>query len=313
MTTLMSHRVALSAAVLALYAGIASAGPLPGAIFTTDADGAIVNGNTKYGSKCGLTGVWLDGGPPVNAPPGAAGLPDGEYYFQVTDPSGHKLLSTDPVNERCVTIESGIITQNCAAPAPGPGTHNTRPSVDAGGGIVVELCPYDDTPNNGGVYKAWMTPAADFAGDPTQVDNSCGNGCFHGFVPASSKTDNFKVKDVRTFCIDIHKDLMDSKGGVSPGVDWLMSIQGPLGDTTELYTNKDGDAELCGLEPGFYTVFETLEGNTVVYATEVNGVSQSPSTTVNVQLKNGLKDDTIYVKFTNAPKEEPPCDKDCPK
>ncbi len=50
-----------------------------------------------------------------------------------------------------------------------------------------------------------------------------------------------------------------------------------------------------------------------MYATEVDGVQQAPSTTVNVQLKNGLKDDSVSVKFTNTPKEEPPCEKDCPK
>ena len=104
--------IALAAAIVGLSGALANAGPLPGAIFTTNADGSIVNGNTKYLSKCGLTGVWLDGGPPVNAPSTAAGLPDGEYYFQVTDPSGKVLLSTDPVNNRCVTIESGIMTKS---------------------------------------------------------------------------------------------------------------------------------------------------------------------------------------------------------
>lgn len=302
MTTTSKRSVVLAAAVLGLYGGLAYAGPLPGAIFTTDADGAIVNGNTKYLSKCGLTGVWLDGGPPVNAPSTAAGLPDGDYFFQVTDPSGRVLLSTDPVNNRCVSIQSGIIVGNCTSPT---GTHNLRPSVDAGGGVVVELCPYLDTPNNGGVYKAWATPVANFVGNPALVDNRCGNGCFHGFVPASSKTDNFKVKDVRTYCINVHKDVIDDKGGVSPGPDWLITIQGSLGDTTELYTDQDGNAELCILPAGFYTVSETLQPGTTVYATAVNGVPTAPSTTVNVQLKTGLRNDAILVNFTNIAKEEP--------
>ena len=292
--------LALAAAIVGLSSGLASAGPLPGAIFTTNSDGSIVNGNTKYLSKCGLTGVWLDGGPPVNAPSTAAGLPDGEYFFQVTDPSGKVLLSTDPVNNRCVTITAGIVTQNCASPAPGPGTHNLAASVDNGDGVVVELCPYLDTPNNGGVYKAWMTPAANFAGDATLVDNKCGNGCFHGFVPSSSKTDNFKVKDVRTFCIAAHKDIIDDKGGVAPGADWLISIVSPLGDTTELSTDTSGDARLCVLPAGFYTVSETLKAGTTIFATEVNGVAKTPTTSVVVQLKTGLKDDTTTVKFTNA-------------
>src|SRR5688500_20193217 len=67
-----------------------------GAIFTTLANGGAVNAN-QYESKCA---VYLDGGPGPNAPAGAAGLPDGEYYFQITDPSGKQLLSTDIVSNR---------------------------------------------------------------------------------------------------------------------------------------------------------------------------------------------------------------------
>ena len=53
-----------------------------GAIFTTTENGSVVNAN-QYDSKCA---VYLDGGPGPNAPAKAAGLPDGDYYFQVTDP-----------------------------------------------------------------------------------------------------------------------------------------------------------------------------------------------------------------------------------
>jgi hypothetical protein len=159
-----------------------AAPPLPGAIFTTDAYGTIVNGNTKYEDKCD---VFLDGGPGLNAPQGAASLPDGDYYFQVTDPSGKHLLSTDPVENRCVTVADGVIVSNCPT-----GTHLLNVDADHGPpAMVVQLCPYDLTPNPGGVFKAWMTPVDDFVGDPTQVDNGnpdgCGNGCFHGFIPAA--------------------------------------------------------------------------------------------------------------------------------
>src|SRR5437773_8566930 len=84
-----------------------AAPPLPGAIFTTLPDGSVVNANTQYTSKCQ---VYLDGGPGPNAPAGAAGLPAGSYYFQVTDPSGKKLLSTDPVSNRRFTVSAnGVI------------------------------------------------------------------------------------------------------------------------------------------------------------------------------------------------------------
>ena len=104
--------------------GISAAPPLSGAIFTTNADGSVVNGNTIYADKCD---VYLDGGPP---PQEAAGLPDGDYYFQVTDPSGKKLLSTDPVANRRITVSGGIIT--------GADNHPTNPDLDHAGGAAMD-------------------------------------------------------------------------------------------------------------------------------------------------------------------------------
>src|SRR5205085_1645519 len=52
--------------------------PLPGAVFTTDINCQGVDLNI-YGSKAD---VYLNGGP---SHPGAANLPAGEYYVQVTD------------------------------------------------------------------------------------------------------------------------------------------------------------------------------------------------------------------------------------
>src|SRR5262249_39573738 len=77
-------------------AATAQAAGVSGAIFTTTVNGTVVNAN-QYDSKCA---VYLDGGPGPHAPAKAAGLPDGDYYFQVTDPSGAQLLSTDPVSNR---------------------------------------------------------------------------------------------------------------------------------------------------------------------------------------------------------------------
>lgn len=302
-----------AAAALVVVGSASGAPPLPGAIFTTDSMGVIVNGNTKYESKCGATGVWLDGGPGPNAPQTAAGLPDGDYYFQVTDPSGKKLLSTDPVMDRCVTVKNGVIEGNCPT-----GTHNENPSADAGGGKVIELCPFDDTPNPGGVYKAWVTPVGDgtvagggFVGDPTMVDNSCGNGCFHGFLPARSKTDNFKVADTRTFCIKTRKDILDNKNDIVPGVGWTIVVTDSLGVETVLTTQMDpnaGNAEICGLVAGFYSVREELEDGFLLLDTEVNGQSVGPQLSVEVQLKNGMKTDSATVRFLNTP-----CDGSCPK
>ncbi len=99
--------LSLSLALLSLGAisQPARAAKVSGAIFTTVFDGSTVNSN-HYPSKCA---VYLDGGPGPNAPAKAAGLPDGDYYFQVTDPSGAVLLSTDPVSNRRFQVAQGVI------------------------------------------------------------------------------------------------------------------------------------------------------------------------------------------------------------
>jgi hypothetical protein len=153
--------------------GSSGSGPLTGAIYTTKGDGSLVNGNV-YDSK---EEVYLNGGPPPNAPCSAAGLPDGEYYFQVTDPSGTVLLSNDPIGERKVRVTGGVFTAYL-------GTTHDVGSGRCPGAISVALFPYADTPNPGGEYKVWLTRVEDY--DPTQ-------GVF-GFLPAKSKTDNFKVR-----------------------------------------------------------------------------------------------------------------------
>src|SRR5260370_6603075 len=69
----------LSAVILTIGSAIAQ--PLPGAIFTTNSHGTAVNANIYQ-----LSGdVYVSGGPQNEHPPG---LPDGTYYFQVTDPGG---------------------------------------------------------------------------------------------------------------------------------------------------------------------------------------------------------------------------------
>src|SRR3954470_11144290 len=117
----------LSAAVLfALFAAAAIAAP-SGAIFTTDVTGVPVNLN-HYAAK---EDVYLNGGPGINAPDSAAGLPAGTYSFQVTDPSGKTLLSTDPVSCRQFMVDdSGIIRS--VAPS-GACAHKTGVDGEDGG------------------------------------------------------------------------------------------------------------------------------------------------------------------------------------
>ena len=187
----------LLAALLVGFGSARAAGSAPsGAIFTTLPDGSEVNFNI-YSSK---DLVYLDGGPGPGAPATAAGLDDGTYVFQVTDPSGKTLLSTDAAACRRFTVNGGIIT--AVVPALGC-EHKTGLDVDHGA-TTVQLMPYLDTPNPGGVYKAWATLESNYLAGCTALghDNGlafvdCGykaGVAFHGFIPAASKTDNFKVK-----------------------------------------------------------------------------------------------------------------------
>ena len=151
-----------------------------GAIFTSVVDGSTVNGNI-YDNK---SDVYLNGGPQNEH--GSLLSPDGLYYFQVTDPSGAVLLSTDPVECRVVVVANGRIAgtqaaENCVAHA--VGAFNA-----ANGTTPAQLMPYLDTPNNGGEYKAWITPVDSYGSECKATQ-----GAF-GFCDSESKTDNFKVR-----------------------------------------------------------------------------------------------------------------------
>ncbi len=142
-----------------------------GAIWTTDPNGERVNGNLYTNPR----NVYLSGGPHME---GAARLADGIYYFQVTDPAGKTLLSTDSLDKRKFEVTGGYMNSIDG------GTHKWNLDTTRGFGIVVQLWPFTFSPSKGGVYKVWVTKAEYF---------SPGQGAF-GFISSLSKTDNFKVK-----------------------------------------------------------------------------------------------------------------------
>ena len=128
--------------------------PNSGAIFTTDSSCAGTNLNI-FTSK---SDVYVGGGP---AHPGAAGLADGYYYIQVTEPGG-ALLGTSvgsatptPIHvtngdfDQCYHLEAIVIKASDSTPG------------------------YDDTTNSGGEYKVLVSQSTDFS---------------------AGKSDNFKVK-----------------------------------------------------------------------------------------------------------------------
>lgn len=245
-----------------------------GAVFTTLVDGTIVNANTQYLSKCA---VYLDGGPGPNAPSNAAGLPAGEYFFQVTDPSGKTLLSTDIVNNRRFRVSStGVIDAYTGSGGPPHpiGVDRDHPELGAITIGLANTCPdgFLDTPNQGGVYKVWVTPVASFTGDPMQVDNACGGSCYHGFYSSASKTDNFKVQaSVPTICLSVAKQILTDERLV-PGLGWPIMLTDSSGVTNNYFTNsRNGTLSICGLIAGNYTLAEDPSGYQVV-GLIVNGV-----------------------------------------
>ena len=299
MKCILTTKCAFSLFLGCMLASPVWAGGVSGAIFTTTFDGSVVNGN-QYDSKCR---VYLDGGPGPNAPAGAAGLPDGDYYFQVTDPSGSQLLSTDPVSNRRFQVANGVIVAHT-------GSHPIGIDQDHGG-ITISLadtsCPVDylGSPNNGGVYKVWATPLEDFAGDAALIDNDCGNGCFHGFVPSKSKTDNFKVKATTpTFCLTIKKEFEDpsSPTGFAPYLlGWKMTVS-----DQDLMTSNDyhtdaigGEVRVCGLTAGTYMVREEQKEGTHVVGLIVNGDAKEDPDYVHGFTWYATKPEPIIV-FQNA-------------
>lgn len=196
--------------------GTLAAAQLSGAIFTSTANGQTVNGNL-YDAK---TDVYLNGGPQNNNDPG---LNDGNYYFQVTDPSGAVLLSADDISCRQVVVSGGriigvpssAVPASCSASTPAGAYHPLGTFNNANQEQPVQLCPAtsgrtdtlgagpnfdannwcDFTPNAGGEYKVWITPQANYSPDVSakQCSSKNSNVSF-GFCDSDSKTDNFKVK-----------------------------------------------------------------------------------------------------------------------
>jgi hypothetical protein len=209
-----------------------------GAIFTTVVGGTEVNFNI-YPAK---EDVYLDGGPGPGAPQGAAGLDDGTYVFQVTDPSGKKLLSQDAARCRQFVVTNAVIASVVATAC----QHLTGVDIDHNA-TTVQLMPYADTPNPGGEYKAWVVRQDDFlAGCAALGVNSgldvvdCGQapGNAHGFIPRHTKTDNFKVGQTNNLEIDT-RFLDDATGQTLAGkrIKWTDTLGSS--NTKYSYNNPD--------------------------------------------------------------------------
>jgi hypothetical protein len=165
----------IAASGYGLFQNKSSAAAFSGAIYTTTFDGSSVNQNI-YSNK---NAVYLNGGPQNE---NANGLPDGTYYFQVTDPSGANLLSTDLAVCRQLIVANGRVVAS-----DGPACqHSTGIPNSTNGSTPVKLAPFNDTPNNGAQYKVWLIRQA--ANTTVAAD-----GKHINFNQNNAKTDNFKV------------------------------------------------------------------------------------------------------------------------
>ena len=349
---------------LVFLSSSALAARLAGAIFTTDPGGNVVNANVQYTDK---REVYLDGGPGPNAPSTAAGLEDGLYVFQVTDPAGKALLSQDPSKCRIVRVENGLIVglvlpstlglgltdaydvvsgngknatiisvachiQDEPDKVAGPsGQHDTNTDTDHyPPAIVVQLMPFLDTPNPGGVYKAWMMPLDRYLQNNTSSDFDALNttpsemvkvkGKDVGFVPDPGfgpsrdqiKTDNFKVerkggKTIVPPILQVMKFHDANFNGIKDDNEpfvtgWPIDITDPLGLLLGgFFTN----VEIIADPAGTYTVEEkglipdkvlqtvsTLDGN--IISSFADGVLANPMVNVDVQGTDGESHLVIY-------------------
>jgi hypothetical protein len=279
--------------VVPLYASAPS-----GAIFTTVSDGSEVNFNI-YPSK---EAVYLDGGPGIGAPQGAAGLDDGTYVFQVTDPSGKVLLSTDLAKCRRFTVSGGIIT---GVVVTGGCEHLTGLDVDHGA-TTVQLMPYSDTPNNGGVYKAWVTLENDYvagcaalgvANGLEAVDCGQAAGNLHGFVPANTKTDNFKVKSGQSPEIDTTFRNSSGEQLDGMGLTWVDTLGASNRKWSYVvYFGNVHVAHIEAVEDGTHQIQIANQTGCTVGGILVNGKSlkNGGPQTVIAHITNGTKKNGFY-------------------
>lgn len=210
---------------------VASAGaPASGAIFTSNStcDGANVN---SFGSKAD---VYLDGGP---AHPGAAGLPDGDYWVQVTEPNGTLLGKSQTV---VATVSGGEFVQCYQLTSI---VYKASDSSTKG---------FDDTTNGGGEYKVWASK------DPTFPESASKTDAFKvGAGASQGNLEVIKFYDANANGIyDDPKLIVGWKVNIKDGIDW----------------NRDTPVDIS-LAPDEYTVTEYMPVETNWMATTPNPVS----------------------------------------
>ena len=215
--------------------------------------------------------------------------------FQVTDPPGKMLLSQDQAKCREFTVLGGIITGVVAA---GGCEHKTGLDIDHGA-TTVQLMPYLDTPNNGGVYKVWATLESNYLAGCALLGKSnglneidCGytpGVAVHGFIPGNSKTDNFKVK--QPIPQEIDTQFLDGNGDPIDGlhITWTDPVGASNGKWSyyapKLLVNHEAHVEAV-TSGTHYIPVDNQAGCTIVKVVYRNKTVATGPTTVAVKVSN---------------------------
>jgi serine-aspartate repeat-containing protein C/D/E len=235
-----------------------------GAITTTTESGAA---QTVFADK---SDVFFTAGPTATPCAATQFVPDGQYYFQVTDLAGTQLLSSDAASERLVTVHNGVLATydghthdtdlgGISEDASNSEEAEVAPVRGPCGALSVGLAPFRDAGSREASYLLWLTPLARFSGDPSQIDPVCGDGCFHGFRPEFSLTSAFRVEDKRfcedSFCVSgVKFEDRDGNGVRDSGEPGLPGIEiradAETGVRLRSLTGSDGAFQLCGLTHG---------------------------------------------------------------
>ncbi len=261
-------------------------------------------------AKCRVVEVSSDGVIVRRVPVGDLGLADGYDQPEPGKPNNTTFIPNCHVDDDPPhPTDPGV--------AGASGHHDTNVDVDHGsdfGAIVVQLMPFLDTPNPGGVYKAWMIPIERYAANGGDLEDVPGDkqqeivkkkGVFQGydndpgFGPPrdQSKTDNFKVKEVPPMLHIFKFEDLDGDGVKDEGEP---EITGWEVYYREVHNGEPHDWQVCNtpcwLKFASGTTIEVSEdlpeGWIVTYA-NLDGQNQGATTDVTVEFLPGDLEHTL--------------------
>jgi hypothetical protein len=287
------YRVGLAAfvalAAMALFTSGASA-IVAGAGFTTfDVNQGGCNGApngvncNNYASK---DDVYVTGGPT------AGGLSDGSYYFAVLTPGSQNggfvdgasgnLSDTaaggtagdngsgDPVACRTFTVTSQLISDyspsatDCADPYAAHAVGTSTP--ETGSKAIIQLSPYDDTDNPGGVYILAICQVGATSASQCKYDafKAPASNCVTDCTPPPFAD----IQGQKYYDANANGRLDTGEVGISG---WQINLQDSLNET--LTTDTSGNFDFQNLAPDTYTLAENKATNQKCVTEVISSVS----------------------------------------